>query len=768
MTSGSSLLLLKSTHHAQHPSNHNHHKAATTYRPHVLVSAGLALLFVGAAFWIAMSNLLSSSSFSTTQTATSLYDAVYHELNSILAPSARHNKVAPLNTRRPPVSSSASSSSSPSFGQEDSWVPSRIGPTSTRSTSHYHHDHDDHDQLWSNDFNLVHVIHTRFMQHQPNLTHLGVARLDLFEAFTLPSMLQQSNQQYLWLIWTDPHLEPHLMKDLIALVSHIPNVLVLAAYHNEQESNLRTLYGHELKEWQRVVRSGDLGLLSAYYKASQSHILVETDLDADDALSQTFVEAAQAQAARTVGHDFRPASQHSETYCPKFHAEWRFFADVANGESGKNAAADYYYGQLVHFHDRNFCIQSGMTIVYHLQAQARRLSLCSHFEEGMCCPNLPQPPPAMNYPKPMPDYADPGRRDILEEQVDNDAQKESQDEEERPHQLEIVWVNEHPDLEVIGDEVNTLDFFERHRELTQTIDNKYFFNNEAKWKAAIKGCCLAFEGFDDTTFIDGLDVKSTKAGKVRPDISKWWDVLAFEWKTTITFDEGMHALGGYFNLVDVGGPGAGINVYLDVLMDGKDAVHIIGGTRGFFGFVSTVLVKNVVLMVGPDGYYQNFPTRSEAYTIDWLILAFPPFVPCRRQLRTTLPSLVDNAEDSDKTTVAAFQSLEASVLMSRTPTAAGMKHVLPEKTGGGKNSVALSTYQDDQDRAWQYMQDTFGVDKEMIADVHLRMEDDMHNILVDALNGQCTPGHSCKESTKRALGYLLDKQRLLDEVNGEN
>ncbi|KAL7578942.1 hypothetical protein ACA910_006912 [Epithemia clementina (nom. ined.)] len=693
----------------------NNHSSSSTLVRIRNIAAALAL-FVGAAHFASPSYNFSN-------------DTGHHELDSILALSAR-NTVGPLNARR-----------QLSSDLDEIIVPSRIGPVVSDSA------------LWKNDLNLVHVINTRFMQHQPSLSHLGMARLDLFKAFTLPSMLQQSNQQYLWLIWTDPSLEDELSRELVSLVSNIPNTLILAAY-NEQESNLRNLYGYDLNDLGRHVISGDIRLLSAYHEASQSHILVETDLDADDAFSKTFVETAQAQAARTVGHDFRPESKHSETFCPEYHAEWRFYAD---GNSG-----DAEYGQLTHFHDRNFCIKSGMTIVYHLQAEARRLSLCSHFEEGMCCPNLPQPPPEMNYPKPMPDYADPGRRHIMEKQ----KEKAENEPEEMPHQMEIVWVNEHPDLEVINDEVNTLEFFEWHRELTQTIDNKYFFNNEDKWKAAIKGCCLAFEGFDDATFVDGLDVKSTKAGKVRPDISKWWDVLAFEWKTTITFDEGMHAFGGYFNLVDVGGPGAGINVYLDVLMNGKDAVHIIGGTRGFFGFVSTVLVKTVVLKVGPDGYYQNFPTRSEAYTIDWLILAFPPFVPCRRQLRT-LPFLVDNTEDQVET-AAAFQSLEASVLMSRTPTAAGMKHVLPDKKGGGINSVALATYNNDQDQAWEYMEDNFGVKKKTVATVHQRMEGDMQGILVDALNGQCSHGHSCKESTKRALGYLLDKERLRAEVNGEN
>ncbi|KAL7558370.1 hypothetical protein ACA910_007059 [Epithemia clementina (nom. ined.)] len=645
--------------------------------------------------------------------------------------------VLPPTAANAPMAAIASPNTRRKLTASEETVPSRIGPLAKMGESE-----------WQNDHNVVHVVNTRFMQHQPALSHLAMARLDLFKAFTLPSMLQQSNQQYMWLIWTDPSLEGPVREEFMALVSDIPNVLVLGAY-NEQEGNLRTFYGYDFADISRVVLSGNVNLLNAYHEASLSHVLVETDLDADDAFSKTFIEAAQAQAASTVGHDFRPSAKHSETFCPEYHAEWRFYTKSNSDENHKS-------GELVHFHDRNFCINSGMTIVYNLDADARRLSPCNNHEEGMCCP----------------DYATHVGKGTHGEHmagVDEARRRRKLDQREQP--TEIIPIRGHQgkiNSELPGGTlINTLDFFNTQgvRNLEKTldfkdIDNQYFFNNYNKWLAAVKGCCLATEDFTDDTLIPDLKIESD-FGFVYVNetegIDVWFDVLTdgdYPWQTTIEYSEGMYALGGFFDLV-TGGPGAGI--YLDVEVDGVVEVHLAGSTLGFFGMVSTTPFYKIQMTVGmdtiPDVDGNGNPVPDvEEFTIDWLKIAFAPNVPCRRHLRT-LPETEQDLEPE-------MQSFEAAVLMPRTPTAAGMKHVMPGKTGGGQNSVALSTYKENQDLAWNFMEQEFGVNKETVAAVHQRMEGDMANILVDAMNGQCTPGHSCKESTKRALGYLLDQERL--------
>jgi hypothetical protein len=81
-------------------------------------------------------------------------------------------------------------------GIEWSWLPEAVvslpSPPSSSSRSPF--------QYWRNDHNVVHVIQTRIMQYQPDLLHLGKARLGLFEAFCLRTMVMQSSQQFLWII----------------------------------------------------------------------------------------------------------------------------------------------------------------------------------------------------------------------------------------------------------------------------------------------------------------------------------------------------------------------------------------------------------------------------------------------------------------------------------------------------------------------------------------------------------------------------------------
>jgi len=82
------------------------------------------------------------------------------------------------------------------------------------------------------DHPLVHIVNTRFMQEQGHLKALGRARLYLFQTFCLPSMVQQSTQQFLWIIKTDPQLDPTLLRELIATVEPYPNIYLVASNKN--------------------------------------------------------------------------------------------------------------------------------------------------------------------------------------------------------------------------------------------------------------------------------------------------------------------------------------------------------------------------------------------------------------------------------------------------------------------------------------------------------------------------------------------------------
>ena len=74
---------------------------------------------------------------------------------------------------------------------------------------------------------LVHVIETRFMQEQYSLLELGLARLALFESFCLPSILTQTNGNFLWIIRADPNLHPLIVKRMQELLKGKPNFILM-------------------------------------------------------------------------------------------------------------------------------------------------------------------------------------------------------------------------------------------------------------------------------------------------------------------------------------------------------------------------------------------------------------------------------------------------------------------------------------------------------------------------------------------------------------
>ena len=83
------------------------------------------------------------------------------------------------------------------------------------------------------DWPLIHIVQSRFMQEQGPLETLGMARLKLFTAFCLPSMVQQSSQNYFWVIKTDPEFTTtFVFGRLVELVKSHDNIYVVASNAN--------------------------------------------------------------------------------------------------------------------------------------------------------------------------------------------------------------------------------------------------------------------------------------------------------------------------------------------------------------------------------------------------------------------------------------------------------------------------------------------------------------------------------------------------------
>ena len=70
-------------------------------------------------------------------------------------------------------------------------------------------------------------ISARFMQGQPNLHALGGSWIELFKTFCLPTMLNQTTNDFLWIILMDPNLDNVFLKEMKKLVAPYPHFFLV-------------------------------------------------------------------------------------------------------------------------------------------------------------------------------------------------------------------------------------------------------------------------------------------------------------------------------------------------------------------------------------------------------------------------------------------------------------------------------------------------------------------------------------------------------------
>ncbi|OEU08753.1 hypothetical protein FRACYDRAFT_249658 [Fragilariopsis cylindrus CCMP1102] len=104
-----------------------------------------------------------------------------------------------------------------------------------------------------NDNGLLHVVTTRFMQDQPKLHALGKARLSLFEAFCLPTMINQEADNFLWFVMTDPELDHNILLRLQTLLESRPNFYLIRS--NDKLDADDGLHKNALSQIQKISRA---------------------------------------------------------------------------------------------------------------------------------------------------------------------------------------------------------------------------------------------------------------------------------------------------------------------------------------------------------------------------------------------------------------------------------------------------------------------------------------------------------------------------------
>jgi len=233
---------------------------------------------------------------------------------------------------------------------------------------------------WKNKYDVVHIVTTRYMQLQPDLMDLGKARNDLMRVFALPGFVQQTTQEYIWIIFTDPNLAPELLNEVVDMIQPYPNILLLGM--NNGMNNFKA------PDWMKHIQhvfSGDMDLLQDYRQAAKHRVLLETRLDADDSIFVEMMDAVQKQAADTLGiramaanYDPTQLEKEYRILCTEHHLEWGYF-----NPWDKSSVKGHLFG----IHKPEWCVSAGLTHVFQVGTVKDDLPTTSHHKMNE---NIPQ------------------------------------------------------------------------------------------------------------------------------------------------------------------------------------------------------------------------------------------------------------------------------------------------------------------------------------------------------------------------------------------
>ena len=221
---------------------------------------------------------------------------------------------------------------------------------------------------------LIHIVNTRFMQEQAHLTTLGQARYHLFETFCFPTMVAQSSQNFLWIVKTDPKLEPNLLQQLIDLLKPYPNFYLVASNTNFLIPPIMEKDGASWRDGSEgrdilasKIFTGKLDLLQQAIALREVRPVLETRLDADDGLHKYFVEYLQNVAWK------RFSNHHNLQWlywCSRRHLEWHNTIFDENNDMKASVTTQYQAmssrGILAPVQHSTFCITPGMTVGYNV------------------------------------------------------------------------------------------------------------------------------------------------------------------------------------------------------------------------------------------------------------------------------------------------------------------------------------------------------------------------------------------------------------------
>mmetsp|Transcript_30282 Transcript_30282/g.34850 ORF Transcript_30282/g.34850 Transcript_30282/m.34850 type:complete len:418 (-) Transcript_30282:371-1624(-) len=229
---------------------------------------------------------------------------------------------------------------------------------------------------------IIHIVTTRFMQGQANLIHLTRARMKLFEAICLPSMVGQELNQahtseleatyngskhnegseildapFLWIIKVDPQMEIDSLSRMIRMVKPFPNFFLIGT--NDNVGRWKN-DGTKHKLLNSTIYSGNVALLKQAHQYRNDKIVLETRLDADDGLHQMYLQKVQKQALKHLyirtndSYDRKKADWIA--WCALWNLDW-----IPDSLTSKELQVSSF-GSFIPRLNTQVCITAGLTI----------------------------------------------------------------------------------------------------------------------------------------------------------------------------------------------------------------------------------------------------------------------------------------------------------------------------------------------------------------------------------------------------------------------
>ena len=293
---------------------------------------------------------------------------------------------------------------------------------------------------------IIHIVNTRFMQGQGTLLSLARSRLKLLEVITLPSLMKQSifdheilsevykgtiwedeisqlnaTQQYhnimhdvsrgrmdpifLWIIKVDPNLDKTILDELRRVLEPVKHfTLVIGSNNNfgigtkpggwrggEAGRDIVNAYDTGRVFFPRVEDTDAYRMFRRAHDAREDRVVLETRLDADDAINLDYFWTLQYEAlwklipninyvdvqidSKTVvvgDEDDVDVEQTARWlyWCPNTHVQWN--PSISDVSSSNNP------GMLQVYKMPNVCVTAGLTLGFAIGTKEENVPRYSH------------------------------------------------------------------------------------------------------------------------------------------------------------------------------------------------------------------------------------------------------------------------------------------------------------------------------------------------------------------------------------------------------